>query len=246
MGYKRIRSAMHNFNHSFVSSMNHVDGEYIIDILPVVLRELPGARLTIQFPDDTLEAPAHDYPRRLRESVGYWSARFPDHHLRREGVEPSSIAQAQLVLSLGAGLQCEARATDDTGKVHAVAVGSAKEAAPADRLRRPLSADPLGRAGRGMGLAARACRRAEARMNELRGFSFDDLSQIEYLANTRWREAGVETRVESLDSDTIRVAVLAFASHRLLPMYFLERDGFRCTREGAQLSLTREDHYSLD
>ena len=31
--YKNIRSAIHNFGHSFVSLMNYVDGVYVIDEL---------------------------------------------------------------------------------------------------------------------------------------------------------------------------------------------------------------------
>ena len=121
MGYKRIPSALRNLAHSFVSLMNYVDDEYIVDILPSVLSDLPEHELVIRFPDGTLE-PDRTYPSRLRKSVRLYAARFAGH-FEGEGVVPESVAEAQLTISRGRlGLQCEARAVDDRGKTYAVTV----------------------------------------------------------------------------------------------------------------------------
>src|SRR5574342_1345284 len=120
MKYKRIKSAIHNFGHSFVSLMNYVDGEYIIDLLPPLLRDLPGNALTVRFPAGTLE-PDREYPSTLRKSVAYWAASYPDQ-LRSQGIDPDALVESCLVLSLAPGLRCEARAVDDRGDVHSVFV----------------------------------------------------------------------------------------------------------------------------
>ena len=120
MKYKQIPAAIHNFGHSFVSLMNLVDDEYIIDLLPAVLRGIPDETLAIYFPEGTLK-PHGDYPRRLLQSVEYWVASFPDH-LRSEGVDPGVLTEVCLVLSMSPGLRCEARAVDDRGKSYTVAV----------------------------------------------------------------------------------------------------------------------------
>ena len=42
MKYKHIDAVLHNFGHSFVSLMNYVDDEYILDVLPELARHSPG------------------------------------------------------------------------------------------------------------------------------------------------------------------------------------------------------------
>jgi hypothetical protein len=120
MKYKQIHSAIHNFGHSFVSFNNYVDGEFILDLLPQLLRELPGNTLTVRFPAGTIE-PDREYPSTLRKSVAYWAASYTDQ-LRSQGIDPDGLIGLCLVLSLAPGLRCEARAIDDRRRVHSVLV----------------------------------------------------------------------------------------------------------------------------
>jgi hypothetical protein len=42
MGYKRMKSAVHNLAHSFLSLANYVDGGYVLDELHDELRRHPS------------------------------------------------------------------------------------------------------------------------------------------------------------------------------------------------------------
>lgn len=121
MGYKRIESAIHNLAHSFVSQMNWIDGEYIIDILPVVLHSIPDQQLKIQFPNGHLVPPG-TYPERLMKSVGYYVQWYPDH-MRREGVDPTMVRRAEIIIYVDRHeLRCRAEAEDDRRKHYKIEV----------------------------------------------------------------------------------------------------------------------------
>lgn len=121
MGYKRITSAIHNLAHSFVSLMNYVDDEYIIDILPDVLRGIPDHQLNIQFPTGQL-LPAGVYPERLIKSVGYYTQDYLDH-MRREGVDPATLRVIEIFIYVdNYGLRCRVEAEDDRGKHYEIQV----------------------------------------------------------------------------------------------------------------------------
>ena len=121
MGYKRISSGLHNFAHSFLSLMNYVDGEYIIDLLPKVLRETPGHEIRISLPGGTIEPP-RDYPAVFRKSVRCYCNRYQGH-FESEHVDVSLLRGVVFVVfaDLG-GVLCRAEATDDRGKEHSVTV----------------------------------------------------------------------------------------------------------------------------
>ncbi len=121
MGYKRIPSAIHNFAHSFVSLMNYVDDQYIIDILPDVLRSIPDHRLKIQFPSGQLVPPGA-YPASLLKSVGYYVQGYAGH-MKREGVDPTILRETEIVIYGDLyGMHCRAEAEDDRGKHYRVEV----------------------------------------------------------------------------------------------------------------------------
>jgi len=98
-----------------------VDDEYIIDILPAVLRRIPEQRLKIQFPSGQLIPPG-TYPERLLKSVGYYVQAYADH-MKREGVDPSTLRQTEIVIYGDLyGMHCRAEAEDDRGKNYKVEV----------------------------------------------------------------------------------------------------------------------------
>ncbi len=121
MGYKRIGSAIHNLAHSFVSLMNYVDDEYIIDILPEVLHSIPDHQLKIHFPGGEL-LPSGTYPAKLLKSVDHYTKDYSDH-LRREGIDPLIVRETEIVIYVDRyGMRCKARAEDDRGKHYEVSV----------------------------------------------------------------------------------------------------------------------------
>ena len=115
MSYKRIPSAIHNFAHSFVSLMNYVDDEYIVDVLPGILIAIPDHQLKIQFPDGQL-VPTGTYPENLLKSVAYYAQCYKDHMVS-EGIDPAKLRKAEFVIYGDLyGMHCRAEAEDDRGK----------------------------------------------------------------------------------------------------------------------------------
>lgn len=68
MKYKHINAMLHNFGHSFVSSMNYVDDEYIIDVLTELAFQVSGHELEINFSTGHI-SPFGEYPVRLYKSI---------------------------------------------------------------------------------------------------------------------------------------------------------------------------------
>jgi hypothetical protein len=121
VGYKRIRSAIHNFAHSFLSSMNYVDDEHVIDVIRSLLPRQQGGELRFRFPEGEIE-PLGDYPGPLKKSVEQYAVRLPSH-LREEGVDPQLVADLVILTSIGGrGPRYRVEATDDRGKRHRVEV----------------------------------------------------------------------------------------------------------------------------
>jgi hypothetical protein len=121
VGYKRINSAIHNFAHSFVSLMNYVDGEYIIDLLPKLLRETPGHEIRFSLIDGTI-SPKRDFNPTFLKSVGYYRNRVASH-LESEDVNPETIRSLDFILFADMnGPICRAEAVDDRGVAHAASV----------------------------------------------------------------------------------------------------------------------------
>ena len=121
MKYKNIPAALHNFGESFVSLMNYFDDTYVVDVLPIVLRDLPGHELRILFPQGTL-IPDRAYPAVLLESVAHYASRFPEH-LVSHNIDAASVTGATLIVrGTRLGIRCRFEARDDRGREYDVAV----------------------------------------------------------------------------------------------------------------------------
>lgn len=123
MGYKRVNAALHNLAHSFVSLMNYVDGEYIIDLLTTVLRETPGSEIRFSLLDGAI-SPQKEFHPALMKAIGYYRNRVASH-LQSENVGPEIVRSLEFVLFADTeGLMCRAEAIDDRGGSHIVTVRS--------------------------------------------------------------------------------------------------------------------------
>ncbi len=101
--------------------MNYVDGKYIIDLLPKLLRDTPGHEIRISLLDDSI-TPQRDYDRTFLKSISYYRQRVTGH-LRSENVEPALLQQFDFVLFADLdGPICRADAQDDRGQIHQIDV----------------------------------------------------------------------------------------------------------------------------
>lgn len=117
VGYKRINAAIHNLAHSFVSLMNYVDGEYIIDLLPKLLSETPEQEIRFSLLDGTI-SPQRDLHPAFMKSIGYYRNRIKSH-LESENVEPEIVRSLEFILFADInGPICRAEAIDDRGVTH--------------------------------------------------------------------------------------------------------------------------------
>ena len=122
MKYKHVPSALHNFGHSFVSLMNYVDDEYVVDVLEGIAREESDHQVEINFSTGKAEpSRALDIPV-VSKSVKYWQDWLPKL-LRSHGVNPEAINNARVRFRLtNMGREVAVEAQDDRGKQHAVFV----------------------------------------------------------------------------------------------------------------------------
>jgi uncharacterized protein CbrC (UPF0167 family) len=115
--YKVIPAAAHNFTHSFVSLMNYVDDQYVIDILREIAADAPGNTVSIEWLPDPPVASV-PLPPTVQKSVGYYRARLAEH-LQSHGVPMTALRSFQTVLwHTPLGLRARAEAVDDRGKHH--------------------------------------------------------------------------------------------------------------------------------
>lgn len=121
MKYKHIDAMLHNFGHSFVSLMNYVDDEYIIDVLSELAHQVPGHELDINFANGHV-SPAGEYPAKLHKSIEYWMKWLPKH-MENHRVTPSALPEVHLRYRLvRGGQEVIVAARDDRGKDHKVFV----------------------------------------------------------------------------------------------------------------------------
>jgi len=121
--YKNIPSALHNYAHSFMSLMNYREGEYVVDVVSEVLRELPQYELHVSFIDGKL-APDRIYPAVLLASAADYSLRFAGH-LASHNVDHTAVVEATLVLrGTGMGITSRVRAKDNRGQEYDVPVAA--------------------------------------------------------------------------------------------------------------------------
>ncbi len=123
--YKLIPAAIHDFAHSFFSLMNYVDDEYLIDLMPGLLAQVPGGHVTIAFPSGRIE-PAWAYPSVLVKSIGDWADALRDH-LKSHRVSLDAIRGELRVAAIRdlrapRGWRCSVEATDDRGRNYSIPV----------------------------------------------------------------------------------------------------------------------------
>lgn len=121
MKYKHIDAMLHNFGHSFVSLMNYVDGEYIIDVLSDLALQAPEHEIQINFTQGQINPPG-TYPERLAKSISYWQEWLPKH-MANHRVEPECLSDVVLRFRLvRLGREIIVSASDNRGKEHKVFV----------------------------------------------------------------------------------------------------------------------------
>lgn len=128
MKYKLIPAALHNFAHSFVSLMNYVDEEYLIDLVPRLLAESPDGKIRIAFPSGHIAPPA-SYPETLVKSVGYRAASLAAH-LESHQTSLAAVGGGLWVVLQARegspeGWACSVEATDERGRLHSISVAHA-------------------------------------------------------------------------------------------------------------------------
>lgn len=119
MKYKNIKSAIHNFGHSFVSLMNYVDEYYVIDEIGEIHRQgydIEINWLTREFRPAQLES------ERIKKSIGYWADSLKKH-CSSHNVNLDSLSS--LVLVWPAGQSKYMQAIDDKGTEHKIYINEA-------------------------------------------------------------------------------------------------------------------------
>ncbi len=76
MKYKNIKSAIHNFGHSFVSLMNYVDEEYVIEEIGRIHKQ--GYDIEINWLTREFK-PVQFQSVRIKKSIGYWADSLKKH-----------------------------------------------------------------------------------------------------------------------------------------------------------------------
>jgi hypothetical protein len=92
MKYKNIKSAIHNFGHSFVSYENYVDGDFVLYELKNIHRK--GYDIAINWFTQEF-SPNHLCSERIKKSIGYWSSGIQEH-LNRQNVDIDSLKSLEL------------------------------------------------------------------------------------------------------------------------------------------------------
>ena len=116
MKYKNLKSFSHNFTHSFVSYENYIDGEYVIEELRKVARELNGEVLSIYWIPDNGPINIKLSKRALASLRSYreWLPKLADQH----EVDLFSITELRTDIFKKSNQQLEvlARLRDNQGK----------------------------------------------------------------------------------------------------------------------------------
>ena len=115
MKYKSLKSAAHNFSHSFVSYMNYFDDGYVIDDLLQLVRKAADERIRIQWiPDSAIQ---NGLPPRVQKSIAHYKEWLPKH-LLDSGVDIEMIREFRTEIFLRPNKQVAVHAflVDDRGK----------------------------------------------------------------------------------------------------------------------------------
>jgi len=116
MKYKNLKSFAHNFTHSFVSGVNRVEDEYVIEDLCKVARELSGEVLSIYWIPGNGPV-SNKLSKTVLESLGYyweWLPKLAAQH----AVELGAIKEMRTDIYRKPNHQIEvmSRLEDDRGK----------------------------------------------------------------------------------------------------------------------------------
>lgn len=121
MKYKNIYAMLHNFGHSFVSLMNYVDDQYILNVLSELARHSPGCEIDINFSNGQVSPPG-EYPEVLHKSISCWTDWLPKH-IASHRLELGRLSEIHVRYRLvKMGYEIIVSTTDDRGKEHKVFV----------------------------------------------------------------------------------------------------------------------------
>lgn len=116
MKYKNIYSAIHNFGHSFLSLMNYVDGDYVIDELFDITSR--GHDIEIDWLRKTF-MPAEEVTPRIKKAIDYYAGQLTKH-MQSHAVDVDRIKAMKL--HWPAKGRKYMWATDDRGKEYKIYV----------------------------------------------------------------------------------------------------------------------------
>jgi hypothetical protein len=124
MKYKHLPSALHNFGHSFVSLMNYVDDEYIVDVLERIAREEPSHEVAINFATGLTEPKRAAESTAVAKSIRYWQEWLPKLFLSQD-VQPAAVSEVRVRFRLtNVGREVIVESRDDRGHEYKVFVKS--------------------------------------------------------------------------------------------------------------------------
>jgi len=90
--YKNIYSAIYNFGHSFLSLMNYVDGEYVIDELHNISSK--GCDIEIDWLNNIF-IPEEELTPRIKKSMNDYSANLK-RHMQSQNIDVNRIKAMKL------------------------------------------------------------------------------------------------------------------------------------------------------
>jgi hypothetical protein len=120
MKYKNIPAAIHNFGHSFLSLMNYVNGNYVIDDIDDIISK--GYDIKIDWLNNTFH-PQQQLTSRLSKSIKYYSSHLKKH-LQSHSVEIEHIVEINLYYP--ANGRKYMWAVDDRGKEYRIYISELK------------------------------------------------------------------------------------------------------------------------
>jgi len=117
--YKHLPSMGHNFAYSFVSLMNYVDTEHVVDELRTILRQSEQHELIINFLTGAVVPASVESPL-LRQSIANYRHWLPIH-AASHNVDMAHIKQLDIHLSGGhEKCDCVVHMTDDREKTYRI------------------------------------------------------------------------------------------------------------------------------
>ena len=124
MKYKHVPSALHNFGHSFVSLMNYIDDEYVVDALERIAREEPSHEVAINFSTGITEPLRATESAAISKSIKYWQDWLPKLLLSQD-VQPTAVGEVRVRFRLtNVGREVIVESKDDRGREYKVFVNN--------------------------------------------------------------------------------------------------------------------------